>query len=92
MTTLETVVYFETTKGEIPVTVKGIYYPQEIATRNEHGLPMEPDYDPYFEIIEVSVNGIDYDYIDLQELLEMTAKEISDKCMEALHDRLDLEL
>ena len=92
MTTLETVVYFETTKGEIPVTVKGVYYPQEIATRNEHGLPMEPDYDPYFEIIEVSVNGIDYDYAELQDILEINQWEISNKCMDALHDKLDLEL
>lgn len=92
MTTLETVVYIETTKGEIPVNVKGIYYPQEIATRNEHGLPMEPDYDPHFEIIEISVDGIDYDFIDMQEILEITEKEILNKCMEALHDRLDLEI
>lgn len=82
---IHTVIYLEDSKGiEHTVNVQAYYFPVEPATQ------YDDEQFSYFEIINISIKGIEFDVWELSEFLEnKTAEDLEDYITEKLIECYD---
>jgi hypothetical protein len=74
------------------IEVTGEYIPAESGSRDRFGVPLEPDYDAYFDVINIDIAGISYDIDQLAELLECSVDYIDEVIQEALQREYESDL
>lgn len=89
---IHTVLYLEDYKGrEHTVNVQAYFFPAEMPSFDH------PGEDSYFEIVSVNISGMEFDTLELSEVLEtMTRDELEgyivDKLYETIQDFDDIDL
>ena len=81
---IHTVLYLEDYKGrEHTVNVQAYFFPAEMASYDQ------PSADSYFEIVSMSIRGMEFDMWELSELLErMTRDELESYIVEKLYETI----
>lgn len=72
----------------ITVEIEALHVPAERGCRDKFGVPLEPDYDAYFDIIDTVIDGKSYDD---DQLFELIGFDISDKIQESLHSEYEYQ-
>ena len=73
----------------ILIDVTAIFHEYERGSRDSFGVPLEPDFDAYFEIEDIYVNDVEYSLGALAELLDYSLNYVSEMIQEALSDKLE---
>jgi hypothetical protein len=69
---------------EVNIEIVGNFIPWSYGYRDKYGAPEEPDEPAHFEVLESSIDNIDYDNEDLAMLLGMSEESVKEMIDEAL--------
>lgn len=81
----------EKTENGYILEITGIYVPAERGSRDKYGVPLEPDYNAYFEITDVRIDGKSYDEYELADLLGYSVEYTCEMLQEALQAEYDYQ-
>lgn len=87
MTKVTAIKNYITTEDKV-VTIKiiGNFVPWSYGHRDKYGAPEEPDEPAHFDILETSIDGVDYDNKMISELLGIAENEIDSLLEDSLSE------
>lgn len=69
---------------EVAIKIVGIFVPWSYGHRDKFGAPEEPDEPAHFDILETSIDNVNYDDIDLAVLLGISEYDVVEMIAEVL--------
>lgn len=71
-------------EGDIIIEILGEYVPAERGSRDRWGAPIEPDYDSYFDIQDILIDGNSVETEHVAEILNISVENLEDEIQELL--------
>lgn len=79
-------------EGDLIIQILGEYVPAERGSRDRWGAPLEPDYDAYFDIEDILIDGASVETEHVAEMLNISVENLEEEIQDALHSEYLSEL
>jgi hypothetical protein len=79
-------------EGDLTIQIVGEYVAAERGSRDRFGVPLEPDYDAYFDILDISIAGASVEIKDVARILDISIDNAEEEIQEALQSEYLSEL